>query len=225
VNQLHSRRYVPAAGHDWALPLYDPLLKLFRLDAQRAHLLAGVDLRAGQRALDLGCGTGSLICELKRRQPALELTGIDPDPKALAAARKKVERSGHSVRLEQAFADALPCAPGSFDHVFSSFMFHHLEAAEKRATLAEVLRVLAPGGLFHLLDFRDEPAQKSPIMRLLHSFNLETALAGQRESEVEALIGAAGFANVALETRRLSVFGAVAICHARAPTGDRATPA
>ena len=191
----------------------------------RDLLLSGVELRPGQRVLDIGCGTGTLICELKRREPGLDITGIDPDAKALALARKKAEHSVEArgpgrgqtsgIELVEAFSDALPAAAHSFDHVFSSFMFHHLEAAEKRATLVEVLRVLKPGGYFHLLDFRDEPQHKSFALRLLHAFSLETKITGQRESEVEALIRAAGFVNIALEVRRLFVLGAVAKCRAQ----------
>jgi ubiquinone/menaquinone biosynthesis C-methylase UbiE len=89
MNPTHDRHYVPAAGHDWALPLYDPFLRLFRLDALRDLMLTGVDLRAGQRVLDVGCGTGTLVTRLKRQAPGLHVTGVDPDAKALASARKK----------------------------------------------------------------------------------------------------------------------------------------
>ena len=57
------------------------------------------------------------------------------------------------MALDQGFADELPYETGSFDRVLSSFMFHHLEEREREKALKEVLRVLRPGGSFHLVDF------------------------------------------------------------------------
>ena len=56
-----SKSYLPAAGHDWALPLYDPLVKVLGGDKARKLLL---DQAAGQsirRILDIGGGTGTLV--------------------------------------------------------------------------------------------------------------------------------------------------------------------
>jgi ubiquinone/menaquinone biosynthesis C-methylase UbiE len=63
---------------------------------------------------------------LKRHYPAMQVIGLDPDPKALARARRKAERAAVSLRFDQGFAGALAYSAGSFDHVFSSYMFHHL---------------------------------------------------------------------------------------------------
>lgn len=204
-----TRDYVPAAGHDWALPLYDPLTRLWGLEAVRETLVERADLRAGQRLLDIGCGTGSLLVALKRRAPEARVTGLDPDPKALSRARAKAQRAGLTIELDRGFSDRLPYPDRSFDHVFSSFMFHHLQAQEKRATLREVLRVLRPGGVLHLLDFRDHPHKQSLIMRALHSAHLHTKFAGQLESGVEAMIAEAGFKLPQVEVRRIFFFGAL----------------
>ena len=55
------RTYLPAAGHDWFLPLYDPFVKLVGGDRARRALLEQAEMRPGQRVLDVGCGTGSLV--------------------------------------------------------------------------------------------------------------------------------------------------------------------
>jgi ubiquinone/menaquinone biosynthesis C-methylase UbiE len=148
-----SRSYVPAAGHDWFLPLYDPLVSLLGGDRARKALLDQSTIRPTHRILDVGCGTGTLAVLIKRLHPGVEVVGLDPDPKALARARGKAERAGVSVRFDQGYSDELPYAPASFDRVFSSFMLHHLSAEAKERTLQGVRRALAPEGVFHVLDF------------------------------------------------------------------------
>src|SRR5260370_29827819 len=57
------RTYLPAAGRDWLLPFYDVMTKLMGADQARRALLDQAEVRPGHRALDLGCGTGSLAIE------------------------------------------------------------------------------------------------------------------------------------------------------------------
>ena len=147
------RHFIPAAGHDWLLPFYDPLQTLMGGDSYRRTMVDLAGIQPGQRLLDIGCGTGSLVVQLSKLHPKTDVTGLDPDPKALARARKKADRAGLSLKLEQGFSDDLPFPDSSFDVVFSSFMFHHLEPDEQQGTLAEARRVLKPGGSFHLVDF------------------------------------------------------------------------
>src|SRR5215469_6148214 len=92
------RAYLPAAGHDWALPFYDPFVKLLGADAARRTLLQQADLRPGNRVLDIGCGTGTFVELIKRVHPEVSVVGLDPDPKALARAKKKAARAGEIGR-------------------------------------------------------------------------------------------------------------------------------
>lgn len=153
TNDGKPRGFIPASGHDLFLPLYDPLVRLLGGDRVRKRLLDLARLRPGHRVLDIGCGTGSLIAMIARRHPGVEVVGLDPDPKALARARRKVRGAGPRIRLDRGFSDELPYPEASFHGVLSSFMFHHLRGEEKTRTLAEVGRVLKPGGSVHLLDF------------------------------------------------------------------------
>jgi ubiquinone/menaquinone biosynthesis C-methylase UbiE len=100
------RTYIPAAGHDWFLPLYDLMTKLMGADQARRALLDQAELWPVHRVLDIGCGTGSLAVLLKRLYPEVDVVGIDPDPKALARARQKAERAAVSLRFDQGFSDA-----------------------------------------------------------------------------------------------------------------------
>ena len=79
-----GRTYLPATGNHWALPLYDPLVKLLGADRARAVLLEQAVLRPGHRVLDIGCGTGTLAVSIKRQHPNVDVVGLDPDPTALA---------------------------------------------------------------------------------------------------------------------------------------------
>jgi ubiquinone/menaquinone biosynthesis C-methylase UbiE len=133
-----SRTYLPAAGHDWLLPLYDPFVKLLGGDAVRRALLNQAALQPGHRVLDVGCGTGTLAMMIKRLHLDVEVVGFGPDPKALARARHKAARAALSPRFDQGFADELPYPEASFDRVLSSFMFHHLPPDEKGSMLRAV---------------------------------------------------------------------------------------
>ena len=148
-----ERNYLPAMGKRWLLPLYDPLLKLLGVDKTKRRLIEQAELRSGFRVLDIGCGTGSLAVLIKRSYPEVEVIGVDPDPAALSISERKANRSGLSIEFDRGFSDHLSYSDASFDRVFSSFMFHHLEPSERAATLREIGRVLKSGGSLHLLDF------------------------------------------------------------------------
>jgi ubiquinone/menaquinone biosynthesis C-methylase UbiE len=163
------RHFLPAAGRDLFLPLYDPLTKLLGADRARQALFDQANLAPGQKVLDVGCGTGTLVLQIRRSFPGVEVVGLDPDPKALARAKRKAERQGAAVRFDQGFADSLAYPDASFDRVFSSMMFHHVEGDDKEKMLREVRRVLRPGGSFHLMDFVGPEASDGFLARLFHS--------------------------------------------------------
>lgn len=186
-----EKTYLPAAGSDWALPLYDPMVKLIGADALRRQLLDQAMLRATDRVLDIGCGTGTLATLMKRKYGVSSVVGLDPDPKALARAARKAARAGVSIHFDRGYADELPYPDGSFDHVFSSFMFHHLHGEDRVNVLREGRRVLAPGGSFHLVDFsRPETNQSGWWARTLRS---NPRLKGNSPTRVLALLAQAGF--------------------------------
>lgn len=183
-----QRAYLPAAGRDWALPLYDPLVKLLGADKLRRTLLDQAALQPNDRVLDVGCGTGTLATSIKQLYPTVDVVGLDPDPKALTRARNKAQRATVSIQFDQGFSDELPYADGSFNRVFSSFMFHHLQADLKERTLREARRVLAPGGSLHLLDFERSESQ-SILARRLAGHHLEE----NSESRILDLMRQVGF--------------------------------
>ncbi len=57
-----TRTYLPAAGHHWSLPFYDPIVKLLGGDKARRVLIDQAAIEAGHRVLDIRCGTGTWPC-------------------------------------------------------------------------------------------------------------------------------------------------------------------
>jgi ubiquinone/menaquinone biosynthesis C-methylase UbiE len=193
MNQLGEtrREFLPAAGRDVFLPLYDPIVSLMGGARAREELVKQANIQPNQRVLDLGCGTGTLVVLLKRKYPAAEIVGVDPDQKALQRAQKKVRRAGVAVQLDEGFADELPYEAGTFDRVLSSFMLHHLEEHEREKTLREVLRVLKPAGTFHLLDFAGgEDKARGRLGRLVNS---HARLEDNSQQRILQLMRRAGF--------------------------------
>jgi ubiquinone/menaquinone biosynthesis C-methylase UbiE len=203
-----QRTYLPAAGRDSLLPFYDLMTKLMGADQARTALLEQASIRPGQRVLDLGCGTGSLLIQLKRLHPETEAVGLDPDPKALARARRKAARAALSVQFDQGFGDELPYSEASFDLVLSSLMFHHLPAEAKGKSLRSVRRVLKPNGEFHMLDFESQSNGAHGLLeRLLHSTD---RLKDNSEARVLHFLTEAGFAEPKKVGHREMFFGHIA---------------
>ncbi|NMO55699.1 class I SAM-dependent methyltransferase [Actinoplanes sp. TBRC 11911] len=159
MTQQTEQPYLPPMGRTWLLPLYDPFTRITRVGRIHEQLLDRADLRAGQRVLEIGCGTGNVLTALARRGPAVDATGIDPDQGALKRARRKAARRKLPITYQRAYAGALPLPDESFDRVLSSLMLHHLGDDERARALLEVKRVLRPGGQLHVADLVHMPGR------------------------------------------------------------------
>jgi ubiquinone/menaquinone biosynthesis C-methylase UbiE len=210
----HSERnYLPAAGRHWMLPLYDTFVWIVGGNASRRKLIQQAGIEAGSRVLEIGCGTGSIPVQIKQAYPAADVVGLDPDPRALEIARRKAERAGLKIDLDQGFSDHLPYADASFDRVFSSFMIHHLQPAARSATLAAIRRVLKPGGSFHLLDF--VPARTPVAKTLGHLFHGPAH--AHVESDFISLLRQAGFVDARELEDGSTLVGSIAYFRAQNP--------
>jgi SAM-dependent methyltransferase len=189
-----ERRYLPPMGLDWLLPLYDPFTRLIGIEPAHRKLAEQADLGSAQRVLEIGCGTGNLSLLVKRTHPHLEVTGLDPDQKALARARRKARGAGLALKLDRGFADQLPYPDGSFDRVLSALMFHHLDPDARVASLREVLRVLRPEGTLHLMDFGGDSHHLHGLARLARRSH---TLKDNWDDRIPALLADAGFSEPA----------------------------
>lgn len=199
--------YVPPMSKSWLLPLYDPLVRALRIGSHHRQLVTAADLRPGERVLEIGCGTGNLALLIARVHAGVDVVGIDPDPRALARARRKADRRGLAVELHHGFAERLPFPDGSFDRVVSAFMFHHLVADAKPRALGEARRALRAGGSLHLVDFGGAVERSDGLVaRIQHRHTLMADNLGER---VPRLMRAAGFTDAAEIAHRVTRLGRV----------------
>ena len=128
-----------------------------RTPAERAAWDRIFDLVLGGRdaldVLDAGSGTGFLSLELASR--GHRVTGIDFAPAMLAEARRKAAEQGAAISFEEADAEQLPFAPGSFDLVVSRHVLWTLP--HPQAAIDEWKRVLRPGGRLAVIDGQFDP--------------------------------------------------------------------
>jgi SAM-dependent methyltransferase len=197
----------------------------YRLDEALLHL------PGRGRVLEVGCGAGRFLRAIRLHRPELDLVGADVSRSALAVL------SGASPEIETRCVEgsSLPAADGEFDAVLAMDVLEHL--ADPGQTLAEIHRVLAAGGLFHLC----VPCEGDPrsLWRWLPGQRGERALKRRfgghiqsfRRLEILESLGSRGFETLRVRNSLhalgnladVAVFVALAFANWRRPEGDRAT--
>ena len=118
----------------------------FGQDPRWRRLLVSRLPRDGGHVLDVATGTGLVAAALLDR--GFRVTGLDQSTEMLARART---RFGDGVPLVEASADALPFPAASFDHLTFTYLLRYVE--DPGATMAELARVVRPGGAIAMLEF------------------------------------------------------------------------
>jgi len=166
-------------------------------------------LQPGESILDVGCGTGGVTIPAKVRVGEKGIAaGIDPAPEMIAVAHRKAERAGLEIDFRVGVIEALPFADRTFDVVTSSLMMHHLSRQLQVKGLAEILRVLKPGGRVFIADML-RPSE-SRFKRFLTSMVFHHGhLVDSGLEDLLQLLREAGFEGVEQLSERFLVIGFV----------------
>jgi len=171
----------------------------FRELRQRTATLARIEV--GEQVLDVGCGTGTLAIEVQSRVGrAGRVFGIDPGTQQIARARAKAARRNLPIEFQIGVIEQLPFPDQAFDVVLSTLMMHHLPTSLKRQGLAEIARVLKPGGRLVIADFKRKQERQDQPARF-HA-------GGSSMQELAAMVSDAGFEHIETEEMRLPRFSA-----------------
>jgi demethylmenaquinone methyltransferase / 2-methoxy-6-polyprenyl-1,4-benzoquinol methylase len=129
-------------------PSYDRVgaLLSFGQDPRWRRFLVSRLPRDGGHVLDVATGTGLVAEELVHR--GFRVTGVDQSPEMLSVARRRFQGR---VELLEAAAESLPFADGAFDHLTVTYLLRYVD--DPGATLAELARVVRPGGIVASLEF------------------------------------------------------------------------
>jgi SAM-dependent methyltransferase len=155
-----ARPSSPPPDHEAARAEYsggysEALLRSFgRRGVAREAAFFTPHLRPGMRLLDVGCGPGAIAVDLAALVAPGEVVGVDLEPGQFAAGRARArERGRANVRFQAGDAYRLPFADATFDAAFAHAVLYHLR--EPGRALAEIRRVLKPGGVVGLRDADD----------------------------------------------------------------------
>jgi ubiquinone/menaquinone biosynthesis C-methylase UbiE len=136
---------------------YDIFSALLGMGANRPNSRMVIELakiKPGDTVLDVGCGTGNLTLTA---QSAVgqngKAYGIDAAPEMIEVAKKKARRAKSGVVFDVGLIEKLAFPDGMFDAVVNRLVIHHLPDDLKLKGLAEMLRVLKPGGRLLIADF------------------------------------------------------------------------
>jgi SAM-dependent methyltransferase len=118
---------------------------------QRTVELAALD--GSEALLDAGCGTGLTLLRIAEQHRTCELHGLDLSARMIDVAREDAAQQGLEIDLRTGSITGLPYGSAAFDVVLTNIMFHHLDLGEKRQAVAEIARVLRPGGRYVSAEF------------------------------------------------------------------------
>jgi ubiquinone/menaquinone biosynthesis C-methylase UbiE len=135
------------------------------IDDELALLETLVPLQ-GARLVEAGCGAAPLARELLRRHPDAELVGLEVDERQLA---KNLLAPAERLRFERAGAQDIPFADARFDGALMLKSLHHVPMPLMDRALAELARVLRPGGWLYV----SEPFYAGPFNELVRLYNDE----------------------------------------------------
>ena len=213
ADHFHSHSVEQPAQTEGALirwaPYYDftvSIMTFGHAPRLRKMTVENALIKPGDSVLDVGCGTGEVTLLAKTFAKEGNVYGIDPAPEMITVARSKAARKKLDIDFRVGVIEALPFPNASMDVVTSSLMMHHLPNDLKVRGLAEIYRVLKPGGRLLIADFMrpTDSFINHLFLAVTHHRGLKTGIEDLRE-----LLNGAGFSDVTQPDGNVSVIGLV----------------
>ncbi len=206
-----NEEFVSALGNNRFTRFYDPMVRYTTRETRfKKQIVQCAKIQEGERVVDFGCGTGTLLLKLHEKYPNAEFFGVDIDLDVLDQARTK--DSSKSLNLENSPSSNTPFPDDFFDHALSTLLFHHLSHEEKLRTLSEIRRVLKPNCYFYYADY-GLPSGKlqSALSKIIVQVDGDETTSDNLEGRVPKLIFEAGFAEYRAPIRINTMLGTICI--------------
>jgi ubiquinone/menaquinone biosynthesis C-methylase UbiE len=183
-------------------------------DPMRRRVLPLVKNRLPQSAehpkiLDVACGTGRTLRQLRAMLPKASLFGADLSPAYLRKANQMLSQElGDLPQLVQANCEELPYQDSYFEAVTSVFLFHELPAQARQQVISEAYRVLKPGGVFVICDSiqLSDSKELTPMMEGFASTFHEPYYKDYIQDNLEQRLQSAGFEDITCQTYFMSKY-------------------
>lgn len=144
-------------------------------------LLADLLPLAGSRIIELGCGAAKLARTLLARFPDCQLTGVEIDARQHA---KNLGAPQERLTFVSGVAQDIPCGDGAFDLALMLKSLHHVPVAASAQALAEVARVLRPGGHLYI----SEPVFGGALNHITRLYNDEEVVRNAAQAAIDAAL-------------------------------------
>ncbi len=150
-----------------------------------------------ERFMEIGCGIGQIACELKKVYPDAEAWGTDIAVPMVRYSHWRAMQQDLDINFAQMPAEDLNFPDGHFDMVAAHILFHEIPVPVIRKVIAEAYRILRPGGIFVIWDFRtasdDKPGYHSVLGLVDAADNGEPYALGFVNCGVEEILEETGF--------------------------------
>lgn len=152
-NRAARELFAPLAG---TYDRYANVLSFGQDPRWRSFLVSRLNVAPGETVLDVACGTAAVAVEVARDH-GCRVVGVDQSPEMLAEGRDRVGAAGLGDRIElrEARAEELPFEDAAFDGLTFTYLLRYVD--DPAATVAELVRVLRPGGVMASLEFHVPP--------------------------------------------------------------------
>lgn len=194
---------------------YDSYMRKITLGRENRLREMTIDLanvRQGDSVLEIGCGTGTLTLEAKRKSgPSGKAYGIDIIPGMVERSRQKAAQTNLDVTFQLGSIDNIPFPDDQFDVVMCSFMIFHMSEAVRCKGIEEIYRVLKPKGQIMVLDL-NLPVRRVPraLMKMFLGFMFKHDL-----KELTPIMESIGFSELELKQAKFRILGMPVLSYVR----------